>query len=38
MDKDGNSISGPATSGKIIYVDGTLFDKKMISTVQVTIS
>ena len=37
MDKDGNTVSGPATSGKVIYVDGTLFDKKMISTVEVTI-
>lgn len=37
MDKDGNTITGPSTSGKIIYVDGTLFDRKMVSTVQVTI-
>lgn len=38
MDKDGNTIAGIATSGKVIYIDGTLFEKKMISTVQVTIS
>ena len=38
MDKDGNTITGIATSGKVIYIDGTLFEKKMISTVQVTIS
>lgn len=37
MDKDGATISGVATTGKVIYIDGTLFDKKMVSNVQVTI-
>lgn len=40
MDKDGKTISktGLATSGKVIYIDGTFFDKKMVSTVEVKIS
>ena len=38
MDKDGVPIeNGPAVVGKVIYIDGTLFDKKMVSNVQVTI-
>lgn len=39
MDANGNTITadGLATSGKVIYIDGSLFDKKMISTVEVTI-
>lgn len=37
MDKDGAAISGVATTGKVIYIDGTLFDKKMVSNVQVEI-
>lgn len=39
MDKDGTTISatGLATTGKVIYIDGSFFDKKMISTVKVTI-
>lgn len=45
LDKNGASFSpcpstggaSDANRGKVIYVDGTLFDKKMISTVEVTI-
>lgn len=39
MDTDGNTITHDklATTGKVIYMDGTLFDKKIVSNVKVTI-
>lgn len=38
-DKDGNPYSkeGLATSGKVIYIDGSLIDSKIIADVEVTI-
>lgn len=36
-DGAGGTISTPATSGKVIYIDGSLVDKKLIADVTVTI-
>ena len=38
-DKDGNRItpSGLSSSGKVIYIDGTLIDKKITADVEVTL-